>query len=201
MSLITFQDVRKTYEMGDTEVHALDGVDLRLDEGDMVAIVGPSGSGKSTLMHIMGFLDRPTSGEVHFEGMNVSRTSERRRSRLRGEKIGFVFQNYNLLPRLNVLQNTLLPLSYQSDGKQHALQQAKRALEQVDMTDRMRHRPSQLSGGQQQRVAVARALINEPRILLADEPTGNLDSVTSVIYPRPLARAQRAGPHRGAGDP
>lgn len=179
MSLITFENVRKTYEMGETTVHALDGVDLTLEQGELVAIVGPSGSGKSTLMHIMGFLDRPTSGEVHFEGVDVSRTSERRRSQLRGEKIGFVFQNYNLLPRLNVLQNTLLPLSYQQGGKQQAREMAMCALEQVDMLDRIDHRPSQLSGGQQQRVAVARALINQPRILLADEPTGNLDSATA----------------------
>ena len=179
MPLIRLRDVRKIYPMGGEPVRALDGVDLEIQEGELLAIIGPSGSGKSTLMHILGFLDRPTSGDAWFDGRPVSRLGEAARARLRCEKIGFVFQAYNLLPRLNVLYNVLLPMSYHRKPPADLLDRAHRALEQVGMVDRALHRPSQLSGGQQQRVAIARSLINEPRLLLADEPTGNLDSHTA----------------------
>lgn len=179
MALIECHGLAKVYAVGGSSVHALDGLDLRIDEGEFVAILGPSGSGKSTLMHILGFLDHPSAGRLLLDGSELSRTSERQRARIRSEKIGFIFQAFNLLPRLNVLENTLLPLSYhvrhRTDGRGRAMQ----ALAQVGLTDRIKHRPAQLSGGQRQRVAVARALVNDPRLILADEPTGNLDSATA----------------------
>lgn len=179
MAMLEFRRVSKHYRLGGNTVHALDEVDLSIDEGEFVAIVGPSGSGKSTLMHLLGFLDSPTSGTILFDGMEVARIGVNRRATIRGEKIGFVFQSFNLLPRLTVLQNILLPLSYNRTPQPDARHRVWDILDQVGMRDRARHRPNELSGGQRQRVAIARALMNEPRILLADEPTGNLDSQTA----------------------
>ena len=178
--LLEMKQVKKHYRMGGSVVHALDGVDLVVPPGDFVAIVGPSGSGKSTMMHLLGFLDQPTGGTILFEGGDVSRISSNQRARIRSEKIGFVFQSFNLLPRLNVTQNVLLPHYYRKSPDPGAQQRAQEALATVGMTDREHHRPSQLSGGQRQRVAIARALTNSPSLILSDEPTGNLDSVTAA---------------------
>lgn len=172
--------VGKRYPMGDTIVDALVDASFTLNEGEAVAILGPSGSGKSTLMHLLGFLDSPTSGEVIFEGRPVAALTERQRARIRAEKIGFVFQAFNLLPRLSVRANVALPLAYNSAPPADAEARVDRALELVGMTHRAHHKPGELSGGQRQRVAIARALVNEPRILLADEPTGNLDTKTAA---------------------
>ena len=178
--LLEMKQVKKHYRMGGSTVHALDGVDLAVPPGDFVAIVGPSGSGKSTMMHLLGFLDQPTGGTILFEGEDVSRIGSSDRARIRSEKIGFVFQSFNLLPRLNVKQNVLLPNYYRKSPDPGAQERAREALATVGMTDRGHHRPSQLSGGQRQRVAIARALTNSPSLILADEPTGNLDSVTAA---------------------
>jgi len=181
MPLIELHDVCKTYKMGGNNlIHALDHVSLAIEEGEFVAILGPSGSGKSTLMHLLGFLDKPTSGEMLFDGQRVSKINARKRAMIRAEKIGFVFQAFNLLPRMSVLRNTLLPLAYARHRIPGARKNARALLEQVGMSDRARHRPNQLSGGQRQRVALARALVNNPRLILADEPTGNLDSQTAT---------------------
>lgn len=179
--MIELRNVSKLYRMGNNTVKALDEVSLSIGEGEFVAIRGPSGSGKSTLMHLLGFLDSPTSGEIVFDGQNVAGATTRERALLRSHKIGFIFQSFNLLPRLTVLQNVMLPVSYSRRRDPDARQKALTSLTQVGMADRMHHRPSQLSGGQRQRVAIARALINEPKILLADEPTGNLDSHTANV--------------------
>lgn len=174
--LIALHDIRKTYRMGEEVVHALDGVDLTINQGDFAAIVGSSGSGKSTLMHLLGFMDRPTSGKLFFDGVDVSRLSSGRRAWYRSNRIGFVFQAFNLLPRLSVMENVLLPVYYSRKSDPGSQPRAMKALERVGMTHRAKHAPSQLSGGERQRVAIARSLINQPRIILADEPTGNLDS-------------------------
>jgi len=166
--------------MGDTIVDALVDASFVLREGEAVAILGPSGSGKSTLMHLLGFLDSPSSGEIFFEGRPVAVLTESQRARVRAEKIGFVFQAFNLLPRLTVRANVALPLTYHGGDVPDAEARVDRALELVGMTNRARHKPGELSGGQRQRVAIARALVNEPRILLADEPTGNLDTKTAA---------------------
>jgi ABC-type lipoprotein export system ATPase subunit len=176
---VEFRDVRKTYQVGPAEVRALDGVSLAIEEGEFVAILGPSGSGKSTLMHLLGFLYSPTSGQILIDGTELASLGAVARARIRAEKIGFVFQAFNLLPRLNVLQNLLLPIAYSRAPHPDARERAWRVLEQVGMRDRAHHRPNQLSGGQKQRVAIARALITQPRLILADEPTGNLDSQTA----------------------
>ncbi len=172
--------VSKRYRMGENTVNALADANFTINEGDFVAILGPSGSGKSTLMHLLGFLDSPTEGEILFEGRPVSVLTESGRARVRAEKIGFVFQAFNLLPRLTVRANVRLPLSYHPMPPADADERVERALASVGMTERAHHRPGELSGGQRQRVAIARALVNEPRILLADEPTGNLDSHTAA---------------------
>jgi len=177
--VLEMRQVKKYYRMGDETVHALDGVDLAVAEGDFIAIVGPSGSGKSTLMHLLGFLDQPTEGTLHFEGKEVSQISSNERAKIRSEKIGFVFQSFNLLPRLTVQQNVLLPHYYHKKRDPGAAERAEKALATVGMSDRALHRPGQLSGGQRQRVAIARALTNNPSLILADEPTGNLDSSTA----------------------
>ena len=182
MELITVEDVHKTYHLGDVDVPVLKGVSLEVRRGELVALMGASGSGKSTLMNILGCLDRPTSGRYWLDGEDVSRLSAVDRAVVRGRKIGFVFQSFNLLARTSALDNVMMPLAYarpkvsSAAGRERAL----RLLDLVGLGDRIHHHPSQLSGGQQQRVAIARALINNPPVLLADEPTGNLDSTTSA---------------------
>lgn len=175
---IELRDIVKIYRMGDQDVRAVDGVSFSIDPGEMVALMGASGSGKTTLMNILGCLDRPTSGQYLLEGQDVSRLSDNELARIRNRKIGFVFQNFNLLPRMTALENVELPLLYA--GYPHAKEQAIAALERVGLRARLYYEPNQLSGGQRQRVAIARALVTNPTIILADEPTGNLDSRTSV---------------------
>jgi|YNPMSStandDraft_2_1061718.scaffolds.fasta_scaffold15227_1 putative ABC transport system ATP-binding protein len=177
--LIEVKDVWKTYRMGDELIHALHGVSFTIRRNEYIAIVGPSGSGKSTLMNIIGCLDTPTKGEYWLNGKLVSAMDDDELARVRNREIGFVFQTFNLLPRATALHNVELPLIYSGVPAAERLKRAKRALEQVDLAHRMHHRPNELSGGQRQRVAIARALVNNPSIILADEPTGNLDSATS----------------------
>jgi ABC-type lipoprotein export system ATPase subunit len=175
-ALIELHDVRKTYRVGSEDVHALDGVSLNLAEGEFAAVIGPSGSGKSTLMHLLGFMARPTSGRLIFDGTDVSALSASAQAGYRARKLGFVFQAFNLLPRLSVTENVLLPVTYARTDVRAARARVGEVLERVGLAHRARHRPGQLSGGERQRVAIARALINRPRLILADEPTGNLDS-------------------------
>src|SRR5262245_29178568 len=176
--IIKTQGLKKIYQMGEEQVKALDGVDIELERGEYVAIMGPSGSGKSTLMNLLGCLDTPSEGEYWLNGHAVSTLNDDELAQVRNKEVGFVFQSFHLLPRYSALDNVQLPLVYSNIAREERLERAKRALEQVDLTDRIHHRPNELSGGQRQRVAIARALINQPSILLADEPTGNLDSAT-----------------------
>jgi putative ABC transport system ATP-binding protein len=193
MALIELKDVRKFYKVGNQEIHALDGVTLEIAEGEYLSIIGPSGSGKSTLMHILGCLDQPTSGQMLLDGLDTGRLSDGRLSKLRNEKIGFVFQSFNLLPRLNVLENIALPLVYAGMGTKERNQRAKEAAESVGLGERLKNRPSQLSGGQSQRVAIARALVTKPRIIFADEPTGALDSSTGEAVLQIFRDLNKAG--------
>jgi putative ABC transport system ATP-binding protein len=177
-NVIEMRNITKSYAMGTQVVHALRGVDMEIEEGEMVAIMGPSGSGKSTLMNVIGCLDVPNSGTYTLGGVDVSTLSDDEQARIRNQRIGFVFQQFNLLPRTSALKQVSLPLMYAGYGRGERNRRAREALEKVGLDDRMDHRPDELSGGQQQRVAVARALVVEPNIILADEPTGNLDSQT-----------------------
>lgn len=181
MPVLEVRDVYKIYKMGESEVRALDGVSMAIEEGEFVAILGASGSGKSTLMHIIGFMDQASKGKIFLDGENLTRLGERRRARIRGTKIGFVFQAFNLLSRLTVLENTMLPLQYQHITPRNAKSRAQEVLDLVGLGDRVKHFPNQLSGGQRQRVAIARALVNDPRLILADEPTGNLDTENAAL--------------------
>ena len=189
--MIETENISKTYRLGDTKVRALRKVNLRVEDGEMLAIVGPSGSGKSTLLAILGCLDVPTKGVYRIDGQEVIRMNERQLAAIRRKKIGFVFQQFNLLPRTSALENVMLPLYY--SGVSHRARQAKamEALERVGLAERAKSHPNQLSGGEQQRVAIARALVNEPAILLADEPTGNLDSKTAAAVFDIFARLAR----------
>ena len=176
MALVELRNVSKIYRLGEEEIRALDDVTLDIEEGEFISIIGPSGSGKSTLMHILGCLDSPSKGTIQLDGVKIERASSRELATIRNRKIGFVFQFFNLLPKLNVVQNVELPMIYSGVSAKERRQRALAALQLVDLANRAKHRPSQLSGGQQQRAAIARALVNNPRIVFADEPTGNLDS-------------------------
>ncbi len=193
MPLIETRDLWKTYVMGDEEIHALKGVSISIEKGEYVAIMGPSGSGKSTLMNLIGCLDTPSKGTYLLNNKEVSQMNDNELARIRNEEIGFVFQTFNLLPRATALHNVELPLVYAGIGKAERLNQAKAAIEKVELTHRMTHKPNELSGGQRQRVAIARALVNNPSILLADEPTGNLDSKTGVEIMALFARLHQGG--------
>jgi putative ABC transport system ATP-binding protein len=193
MALIETVDLWKTYEMGTEQVHALRGVSIQIERGEYVAIMGPSGSGKSTLMNLIGCLDTPSKGTYLLNGKQVSAMNDDELARIRNEEIGFVFQTFNLLPRATALHNVELPLIYAGMGAKARLDQATEALNRVELSDRKTHRPNQLSGGQRQRVAIARALVNNPSILLADEPTGNLDSKTGVEIMGLFARLHEGG--------
>jgi putative ABC transport system ATP-binding protein len=189
--MIELEGIKKSYRMGDVDMPVLHGIDLSVAAGDMVAIMGPSGSGKSTLMNILGCLDVPSAGSYRLDGTDVSKLSKRELARIRGTKIGFVFQSFNLIPRTDALRNVELPLVY--TGIRGRARRARAALERVGLGDRLRHVPSELSGGQKQRVAIARALINEPSIVLADEPTGALDSKSTEEIMELLVELNNAG--------
>lgn len=178
--VIRIKGIKKIYKVGNQEVRALNGVDIQIQKNEYVAIMGPSGSGKSTMMNILGCLDSPSEGEYILNGTDVSKMDDNELAVIRNKEIGFIFQSFNLLPRYTALDNVALPLIYSGESRENREQRARVALENVDLKDRMHHKPNELSGGQRQRVAVARALVNKPSIILADEPTGNLDTKTSI---------------------
>ena len=192
-SVISLRGITRDFQLGAQTVHVLKGIDLDIRQGEYVALMGPSGSGKSTLMNILGCLDTPTTGSYHLAGRDVSRMDDRDLAAVRNKEIGFVFQTFNLIPRQTALQNVALPLVYAGASKKFRGERAVEVLEQVGLGDRMDHRPNQLSGGQRQRVAVARALVNTPSMILADEPTGNLDSTTSVEIMKLFDDIHKAG--------
>lgn len=177
-TVVRLENVVKTYSMGESEVHALRGISFAIEQGEFLSIMGPSGSGKSTCMNMIGCLDRPTSGLVEINGKETAKMTEKELALLRNQTVGFVFQQYHLIASMNVLENVMLPLKYQKVEKSERVERAKQALEAVGLGERIKHRPHELSGGQKQRVAIARAMITKPKILLADEPTGALDSTT-----------------------
>jgi len=189
--MIEIENLTKIYRLGETRVNALDGVSLTIERGEMVAIMGPSGSGKSTLLSILGCLDVPTRGRYRLDGQAVEKRTDKQLAHTRNTKIGFIFQQFNLLPRTSALENVILPLLYHPSPRRTRSERARKALEVVGLSDRMHHHSNQLSGGQQQRVAIARALVNEPAILLADEPTGNLDTKTGAEIIDLFQRLQR----------
>jgi putative ABC transport system ATP-binding protein len=191
--IITLGNICRFYQVGTETVKALRDVDLSIYENEFVALMGPSGSGKSTMMNILGCLDTPTSGSYFLNGTDVSKMTDNELADVRNKEIGFIFQTFNLLPRSTALENVMLPLIYAGKNKQQRLQMAEKALNQVQLTDRVSHRPNELSGGQRQRVAIARALVNNPSIVLADEPTGNLDSKTSIEIMGLLEEIHRLG--------
>lgn len=188
--VVNAQNLTKVYTMGEVKVHALRGLSTQIRRGEVVGIMGPSGSGKSTLMNILGCLDRPTDGDYYLDGVSVATMNDDQLARIRNEKVGFVFQTFNLLPRSTALANVMLPLRYSQD-RSNSRQRAEQALVEVGLGDRMDHRPNELSGGQQQRVAMARALVNEPAIIMADEPTGNLDTKTGDVLMKMLLNLNR----------
>jgi len=192
-TLISVRGLRKTYAIGTEKVHALDGLDLDIKAGEYVALMGPSGSGKSTLMNILGCLDSPTSGTYRLNQEEVARMDEDALAEIRNREIGFVFQTFNLLPRYSALENVALPLIYAGQGQSARRERAAEVLDLVGLSDRMHHKPNELSGGQRQRVAVARALVNRPSLILADEPTGNLDTATSMEIMTLFGEIQAAG--------
>lgn len=192
-TIIDIRDVVKTFQVGEIEVHALRGVDLAIEEGSFLAIMGPSGSGKSTLLNILGCLDRPTSGYYYLGGRNVAQMDDDTLSSIRGKRLGFIFQSYNLIAQLTVIENIKVPLIYQGVNLQDYEQKCIELAAMVGLEDRLEHRPSQLSGGQQQRVAIARSLINDPLMILADEPTGNLDSKTGKEVLELIEKLHRQG--------
>ena len=191
--VINIKDIKKIYKVGNQEVRALDGVDLHIGRNEYVAIMGPSGSGKSTMMNILGCLDSPSSGQYILNGTDVSSMADSQLAEVRNKEIGFIFQSFNLLPRYSALENVALPLIYSGDTRTERERRAEEALESVDLTDRMHHKPNELSGGQRQRVAVARALVNNPSMILADEPTGNLDTKTAVDIMKLFAKIHNKG--------
>jgi putative ABC transport system ATP-binding protein len=193
MSLIRLQNISRLYQMGSETIHALRDVSLEIERGEYVAIMGPSGSGKSTLMNLLGCLDTPTSGTYELNGVNVSDMDDNELAEIRNREIGFVFQTFNLLPRSNALRNVELPLIYSGMGGEERRRTALETLSQVGLADRVHHKPNEMSGGQRQRVAVARALVNSPSIILADEPTGNLDSKTGEEIMALFAELSRKG--------
>lgn len=191
--LLAVSQLTKVYRLGDVDVHALRGVSVDITRGEFIAIMGASGSGKSTFMNILGCLDRPTSGQYALDGQDVSQLSADERAIIRSQKLGFIFQSFNLLPRMSALENVELPLMYSAIPLQEQRKRAHTALQAVGLENRARHLPNQLSGGQQQRVAIARALVNDPMVLLADEPTGNLDSATSAEIMELFSELNRRG--------
>jgi len=192
-NIIDIQHIQKVYQMGEEQVFALRDINLKINENEYVGIMGPSGSGKSTLMNIIGCLDTPTRGNYFFEGIDVSNMNDNELAEIRNKKIGFVFQTFNLLPRASALKNVELPLIYSGKSSSERLEKAKITLTNVGLTDRMQHKPNELSGGQRQRVAIARALVTNPSIILADEPTGNLDSKTGIEIMKLFADLWRQG--------
>jgi len=193
MSLIEIKEISKVYGFGDATTVALDEVSLSIEKGEFIAVMGPSGSGKTTLMNILGLLDRPTHGNYKLNGQKVSRMGRLRQARRRRDNIGFIFQSFNLLPKLTVIENVALPLAYKGMTQKRRLKAAERALDQVGLTDKEYNLPTQLSGGQLQRVAIARALVNGPNIIIADEPTGNLDSVSARVVMELLSEIHKLG--------
>jgi putative ABC transport system ATP-binding protein len=192
-TLIELENVKKYYEMGEAIVKAVDGISIKIEKGDFVAIMGPSGSGKSTAMNLVGSLDLATQGDIFLGGRDIEHLEESELAQIRGKKIGFIFQSFNLIPNLTAKENVMLPMLFQGIEREEREERADKLLEMVDLSDRAEHYPSQLSGGQQQRVAIARALANEPEVILADEPTGNLDTKTGEMVMQFLDKCNKRG--------